>query len=95
MDDDQKKEMYEVARRAVHDELRAIVFDIAAVLFGFYVMYAGLVIFLAAPLGSPLFSPKRIIGIGMGLLGLLLVAITWKWDQWLRRYLPIGSKPRS
>ncbi|WP_160133469.1 hypothetical protein [Halococcus salsus] len=61
MDPKEKREVYEVARRAVRDEVRAMISDLVA------------------------------MAIGSALLGLGMVAITWRWDRWLRRHLPVGN----
>lgn len=88
MKKDQKREIYEVTRKAVRDELSRAVYYVVATIIGILTIIYGLIIFSNAPLDQSLASPARIIGIGVVLLGILIIGVLWKWDQIIFQYLP-------
>lgn len=91
MNPEEKREVYELTRRAVRHELRAMVHDFMATAIGIVLFVPGLLAVVGQALGGSLFAPETAISAVIGLLGLLMIAITWKWDRWLRRHLPVGG----
>lgn len=91
MDPKEKREVYEVARRAVRDEVRAMISDLVAMAIGSALLVIGLLGIIDAAVQGSLLSLQGGFSVFLALLGLGMVAITWRWDRWLRRHLPVGN----
>lgn len=85
------EEIYEITRQAVHDEIYDFLSIAILTCIGLLFFAWGLLMFATAPLGHPLLSPTRLLGIGFGLLGIAILGTLWKWDQAILRHLPRRS----
>ncbi|EMA38637.1 hypothetical protein [Halococcus hamelinensis] len=91
MDPKEKREVYEVARRAVRDEVRAMIADFVAIAIGSALLVVGLLGILDTAIQGSLLSLQGGVSLFLALLGLGMVAVTWRWDRWLRGHLPTGN----
>jgi hypothetical protein len=94
MDPKEKREVYEVARRAVRDEVRAMISDFVAIAIGSTLLVVGLLGILNTAIQGSLLSLQGGFSVFLALLGLGMVAITWRWDRWFRQHLPVGNTAR-
>ena len=87
MNTEEKREVYEVARRAVRDEIRAMISDVVAMAIGSALLVVGLLGTIGLAVRGELLTLQAGVSALIALLGFAMVAITWRWDRWLRRYV--------